>query len=304
MTLSHFESLGLLPFCGRMELRFVNFYYGTNPGHWKSSLPHARLLFILASDGRSTFSDAKKCCQAKKGTWILIPPFHEITHDHNDSMEHLSIHFTLNLSGGWDLFQRKEDFSCGFAPERTRQICEEIRRQDLVRMSAMMQELCWETLPLVLCAKDLFEYTLLAGNLAYGKLFDTLRRRATARMRVEDMAGLFGMSRESFVKKFTREIKIPPGKFLNRLLTVRAAQMLGNAQSVKETADQLGFCSAFYFSRFFRRQTGLAPRDYRNRFQGGEVAPAFPLNASRPAGRLPANSESAVENSGSDNLPW
>jgi len=33
--------------------------------------------------------------------------------------------------------------------------------------------------------------------------------------------------------------------------------------SIKEIAAELGFGSEFYFSRFFRRHTGMAPRDYR-----------------------------------------
>ena len=34
---------------------------------------------------------------------------------------------------------------------------------------------------------------------------------------------------------------------------------------VYEISDELGFESAFYFSRVFKKVTGMAPRDYMNK---------------------------------------
>lgn len=54
--------------------------------------------------------------------------------------------------------------------------------------------------------------------------------------------------------------------FLNELRMLRAAHLLDvTPLSVKAVADELGFDEACYFSRAFRKWTGLSPQNYRTR---------------------------------------
>ena len=46
-----------------------------------------------------------------------------------------------------------------------------------------------------------------------------------------------------------------------------AAKLAQKGHSVKETAAELEFGNAFYFSRFFRRQTGISPREFQQLLQ-------------------------------------
>ncbi|WP_110930069.1 AraC family transcriptional regulator [Paenibacillus bouchesdurhonensis] len=61
----------------------------------------------------------------------------------------------------------------------------------------------------------------------------------------------------------------PLNEFLHRLKVAEARNILLNTElTVKEIGEALGYKDTFYFSRVFKRITGLSPRSYRNR--GGQ----------------------------------
>ncbi|MDN4069647.1 AraC family transcriptional regulator [Paenibacillus vini] len=58
----------------------------------------------------------------------------------------------------------------------------------------------------------------------------------------------------------------PLNEFIHRLKAAEAKNILLNTEmSVKEISEMLGYKDMFYFSRVFKRITGVSPRDYRSR---------------------------------------
>ncbi|MEJ8303734.1 AraC family transcriptional regulator [Saccharibacillus sacchari] len=58
----------------------------------------------------------------------------------------------------------------------------------------------------------------------------------------------------------------PFNEFVHRLRTAEARNILLNTDmSVKEIGERLGYKDMFYFSRVFKRITGVSPRQYRSR---------------------------------------
>lgn len=58
----------------------------------------------------------------------------------------------------------------------------------------------------------------------------------------------------------------PFNEFVHRLRTAEAGHILLNTDlSVKEVGERLGYRDMFYFSRVFKRITGVSPREYRSR---------------------------------------
>ena len=55
--MTNFKKSGLNALLRQMEIKVVNIYYGIRALNLKFSYPHFRLLFILESDGKSSFSD-------------------------------------------------------------------------------------------------------------------------------------------------------------------------------------------------------------------------------------------------------
>lgn len=57
---------------------------------------------------------------------------------------------------------------------------------------------------------------------------------------------------------------ISPGQFILQKKTETATQLLTSTDlPVSAIADSLGFGSQFYFSNFFKKQTGMTPSSYR-----------------------------------------
>ena len=67
-----------------------------------------------------------------------------------------------------------------------------------------------------------------------------------------------------FYELFRAEFGVSPLSYRDRLLVRRAKTMLEAGDiPVKEIALSLGFETAAYFSRFFKKQTGMTPMTYK-----------------------------------------
>ena len=81
---------------------------------------------------------------------------------------------------------------------------------------------------------------------------------------VTDMANHVGISRSWLYKDFCRQFHISPFEYLQGLRIDRSKALLINTKlSVKEIALSVGFEDPLYFSRAFKKETGISPLSYR-----------------------------------------
>ena len=60
-------------------------------------------------------------------------------------------------------------------------------------------------------------------------------------------------------------------EYVNHLKLQKACQyLMFTSMRIKEIAAQIGMFDPFYFSRFFKKQMGMSPKQYRNK--GNEQA--------------------------------
>lgn len=75
-----------------------------------------------------------------------------------------------------------------------------------------------------------------------------------------------GVSRNTLIAHFRREMKSTPARYLWRLRTERGIQMLAaTGLSIAEVAFKCGFQDAFHFSRLVKQLQGIPPREVRRR---------------------------------------
>lgn len=264
IQLTSFNEYGIHPFCNQLELHFNKFYYGRNSGKWKSCFPLNRLVCILESDGDSSFQHRNDTVPLKRDTAVLLPAFHEITHDQNESLLLLSIHFNLELYYGIDLLEQRKRMWHEVNRDRCDLIRQMLEKPTRLNMTASLRTLCWDAILRCLPGAPELEKNHLPSYTRYEPLFAFLQRNTYMGIDIAQMAEVMRMNRETFIKKVTADTGESPKLFFNRLLARRAAHLLsGGERNIREVADELKFCSEFYFSRFFRRHFGVSPREFR-----------------------------------------
>jgi AraC-like DNA-binding protein len=91
-----------------------------------------------------------------------------------------------------------------------------------------------------------------------------LLERAEETLDLSRLARELGMSYTLFRTRFKRETGLSPRQYQIDIRIGRARELLRHTDiGVQELADQLGFSSIFYFSRLFKKKTGLSPLDWR-----------------------------------------
>ena len=83
-----------------------------------------------------------------------------------------------------------------------------------------------------------------------------------------DLASRAGLSLRHLQRRFTAELGIPPAAYVERVRIEAAQRALAQGSDpVGAVARQCGFGTAETMRRAFHRRVGIAPSDYRERFQ-------------------------------------
>ena len=85
-----------------------------------------------------------------------------------------------------------------------------------------------------------------------------------ARTSLADLAVVAGVSQDVLSRNFSRDFGIPLKRCLINHLISRAEQLLRNPNlQIQEIAKILKFSDVYYFSKFFKNETGATPSSYR-----------------------------------------
>jgi AraC-like DNA-binding protein len=89
---------------------------------------------------------------------------------------------------------------------------------------------------------------------------------------VDFYAKMFGLSAKYFAALIKEEIYVSPGRWIGRYVTARAKDMLDKRGdlNIQQIAFELGFDEQSSFSRFFKGQVGMTPKEYRKNKEAQE----------------------------------
>lgn len=84
-----------------------------------------------------------------------------------------------------------------------------------------------------------------------------------------------GISADYFIRIFKRIYGITPYRWLlsSKLEAAKALLTMSDC-NVSETAERIGFSDVYAFSKFFRKETGVSPTEFRNQCKRKEVVKA------------------------------
>jgi AraC-like DNA-binding protein len=102
------------------------------------------------------------------------------------------------------------------------------------------------------------------------------------------LAQVAGRSVRALEREFTREIHLTPQQYLRRVRVRLSCQDLVYSQGgLGDIALKHGFCDQSHFTREFRQETGMTPREYRLVYQPGHVTSEAPGGAGDSSRRRP-----------------
>ncbi len=255
----------LLSLSNCLNLEFRNFFFGTSNGNFVTKYPHNRLLFSFGSRGDTAIEDGSATVKFKRGMWLLIPAFQEARHFHAGS-NHLSIHFSFSVLRGVEILANKHRIFHGEDPALTQVAESLVDSPGSLHFINGVQLLCRQVLFEVLREEVIDMEQVYSKFVKYARLTEYLHRNCDFHVSVADMAKIMNMGEQNFAKKFSADTGIAPRKFFDRILADHAVKLLtGTESSIKEIAEAMGFCSEYYFSRFFKRHLGLPPSEFRQR---------------------------------------
>ena len=79
---------------------------------------------------------------------------------------------------------------------------------------------------------------------------------------INKVAEEVGISERYLRNLFSQYLNLSPLDYLNQIRINKAVELLRNTEmSIKEVCFQCGFQSPQYFSRIFKQQMGVSPRD-------------------------------------------
>ena len=253
----------LLSLSNCLNLEFRNFFCGISSGNFITKYPYNRLLFSFGSQGLTTIGDDSDSIELKRGMWLLIPASREVKHSHSGS-RHLSIHFSLSILRGAEILASRHKIFYDYNIELIR-IAETIVESPMpLRFISGIQLLCREILFEILKDDTGDMEQFYSGFIKYAKLTEYLHQNCNFHITVADMAKIMNMGEQSFAKKFSADTGTSPRNFFGQILASHAVKLLINTElSVKEIAEEMGFCNEFYFSRFFKRHFCISPSGFR-----------------------------------------
>lgn len=86
-------------------------------------------------------------------------------------------------------------------------------------------------------------------------------------LRVEGLSAMCDMSGSYLKKLFLQKFSMTPKQYILKCKLDYACELLGSGYySVGAVAEQCGYENAFYFSRAFKKMTGIAPSEYQQKY--------------------------------------
>ena len=85
-------------------------------------------------------------------------------------------------------------------------------------------------------------------------------------LKIDDMAEAIGLGRTVFYEKIRHLVGVSPSDFLRQVRMQRAQQLIARSKmTVSEIAYSIGFTDPKYFTKCFKKVTGMTPSEYREK---------------------------------------
>lgn len=248
---------------------------------WHSTLhthPFTELFYVV--DGKGEFNIQGQRFPVKPNDFVIINP--QVEHTELSSPDEPLEYIVLGINGL--SFSNLTPVSEGGHPFSFFNLRDE--QKDILRyLNAMVQEATSQQMSYELVCHNLLEILLIKilrhqhFDLEVGKQSKSTKDISFIKhyletyyhesIQLEDLASMTHLSRFYISHSFKKEIGMSPMEYLIDIRIKESKILLRTTNySISQVADIVGFTTPTYFSKQFRKSTGISPTDYREQFQG------------------------------------
>jgi len=231
----------------------------------------SRLYFIR--EGEGSISIRNRVYYPQRGQLILLPAGESITFDTH--AEHTFgkywCHFSASV-GEIHLFRFIELPHCvdGFDEEQMEQSFQQLISlyqnpsiTSPLRIKAVLLSMISLFIELSIEQQHTIRPLATADTNKIQTILEYIEQHLTCQMTIDELAALVHFHPQYLILYFKSMMGVSPIAYINRKRLEKAKQLLTNrVLTIGEIASQLGM-EAYYFSRLFKKETGLSPSDYR-----------------------------------------
>lgn len=260
--------------------------YPISFGHYKQAKRHrvrrrihTDYLLIFCYDGQGQYRVGKQKGQLQSGQILFIPKgvSHVYQADKKRPWSIYWVHFDGSLvqaymdNLGLELLQQDEEASPVISITNWQSLLPDVhqllqlQRQDLNVDKALLAS--------HLLGKIFCHLPLLKSDSPQDARFDIqslqtyMRNNSHKTLTLKEMADFCGLSRFHFSKKFAQATGASPLQFFTQMKIKQAQYLLVESeQTIAQIANSLGYTDPYYFSRMFKKQTGLSPTHYKQQY--------------------------------------
>ena len=248
---------------------------------WHSTLhthPFTELFYVV--DGKGVFNIQGQRFPVKANDFVIINP--QVEHTELSSPDEPLEYIVLGINGL--SFSNLTPVSEGGHPFSFFNLRDE--QKDILRyLNAMVQEATSQSMSYELVCHNLLEILLIKilrhqhFDLEVGKQSKATKDISFIKhyletyyhesIQLEDLASMTHLSRFYISHSFKKEIGMSPMEYLIAIRIKESKILLRTTNySISQVADIVGFTTPTYFSKQFRKSTGISPTDYREQYQG------------------------------------
>ena len=248
---------------------------------WHSTLhthPFTELFYVV--DGKGEFNIQGQRFPVKPNDFVIINP--QVEHTELSSPDEPLEYIVLGINGL--SFSNLTPVSEGGHPFSFFNLRDE--QKDILRyLNAMVQEATSQQMSYELVCHNLLEILLIKilrhqhFDLEVGKQSKATKDISFIKhyletyyhesIQLEDLASMTHLSRFYISHSIKKEIGMSPMEYLIAIRIKESKILLRTTNySISQVADIVGFTTPTYFSKQFRKSTGISPTDYREQYQG------------------------------------